>query len=64
MFAALAKLWTAFATLFGALNTIATSVDNLAKVGENMSLTLLDESNHDRQVALLAQKKQLLLASE
>ena len=62
MFAALAKLWTAFATLFGALNTIATSVDNIAKVGEMMSQTLLDEAVHDRKVAQLAQQKQLLLA--
>lgn len=62
MFAALAKLWTAFATLFGALNTLATSVDNLAKVGEMMTETLLDEAAHDRKVAQLAQQKQLLLA--
>lgn len=64
MFAALAKLWTALGKLFEALDTGATSVNNLAKVGENMTLTLLDESNYDRQIALLAQKKKLLLASE
>lgn len=62
MFAALAKLWTAFATLFGALNTMAASVDNLAKVGEMMTQTLLDEAEHDRKVAQLKQSKQLLLA--
>lgn len=55
---ALAQLFTFFTTLFTALERGAKIVDNIATVGEEMSLAYVDQSRHDRT------KQQLLLTKE
>ena len=55
---ALGQLFAFFVTLFTALERGAKIIDNIATVGEEMSLAYVDQSRHDRN------KQQLLLTKE
>lgn len=45
---ALGQLFAFFTTLFTALERSAKIIDNIATVGEEMSLAYVDSSRHDR----------------
>lgn len=71
MFAALAALFNAIATLFNATNEAAGSLHDLAKVGRTKSTQLLLEAELESEDAIFemrskldAKKQQLLLTSE
>lgn len=58
---ALAQLFAFFTTLFTALERSAKIIDNIATVGEEMSLIYVEQSRHDRAKQAQLLSKELAL---
>ena len=56
---ALGQLFAFFTTLFAALERSAKIIDNIATVGEEMSLAYVDQSRHDRAKQAQSLNKEL-----
>ena len=59
---ALGQLFAFFTTLFAALERSAKIIDNIATVGEEMSLAYVDQSRHDRAKQQISLTKELTTA--